>query len=105
MGLSPAAGPLSVMTSSPPATRKDRRYPASARQSALRGGSAAGRSAQSRWAQSRWADASVGCQSRRESAGGDRPPAVDGDPDQRLALPLHGLPVLVPIGVLTGDAA
>src|SRR5208282_1243634 len=37
--------------------------------------------------------------------GRDRTPAVDGDPDQRLALPPHGLPVLVPVRVLARDAA
>src|SRR4051812_13935905 len=42
---------------------------------------------------------------RREAAGGHRTPAVDGDPDQRLALTAHRLAVLVPVGVLTRDAA
>jgi hypothetical protein len=39
-----------------------------------------------------------------EPAGGDRSPAVDVDPDQRLVLPAHGLPVLIPVRVLPGDA-
>ena len=41
----------------------------------------------------------------REAAGGDRAPGLDGDPDQRLALAAHRLAVLVPVGVLAGDAA
>ena len=41
----------------------------------------------------------------REAAGGDRPPALGSDPDQRLALPAHRRAVLVPVGVLAGDAA
>jgi hypothetical protein len=41
---------------------------------------------------------------RREAAGGDRPPAVDADPDQGLVLPAHGLAILLPVRVLPGDA-
>ena len=41
----------------------------------------------------------------REAAGGDRAPAGRGDPDQRLALVAHRLPVLVPVRVLAADGA
>src|SRR4051812_28223769 len=40
-----------------------------------------------------------------ESTGGDGPPPGDGDPEQRLALPGHGRPVLVPVRVLAADRA
>src|SRR5690242_6977453 len=39
-----------------------------------------------------------------EAAGRDGAPAVDVDADQRLVLAPHGVPVLVPVGVLAGDA-
>jgi PucR family transcriptional regulator, purine catabolism regulatory protein len=39
----------------------------------------------------------------REPSGRDRAPAPRRDPEQRLALPDHGLPVLVPVRVLAGD--
>src|SRR6478736_8991978 len=41
----------------------------------------------------------------REAAGGDRPPAGRGDAQQRLALLDHRPAVLVPVGVLSRDAA
>src|SRR5450631_1903835 len=40
-----------------------------------------------------------------ETAGGHGAPAARRDPDQRLALPPHGVAVLVPVRVLAGDAA
>ena len=48
---------------------------------------------------------SVVAQLRREAAGGDGAPTVDRDPEQGLALPAHGLPVLVPVGMLARDGA
>src|ERR1700712_873943 len=41
----------------------------------------------------------------REAAGGDRAPPLDGEADQGLALLLHRLAVLLPVGVLAADAA
>src|SRR5450755_3577633 len=50
--------------------------------------------------------AAVGAgQPRREAARRGRPPALDRDPDERLALTLHRRPVLVPVVMLAGDGA
>jgi len=45
------------------------------------------------------------CQPARESSGSDRAPSLWRYPDQRLALLPHRLAVVVPVRVLTGDAA
>ena len=41
----------------------------------------------------------------RESTSRDRTPAGRGDSDQRLVLDAHGLAILLPVGMLAGDAA
>src|SRR3954454_16877874 len=46
----------------------------------------------------------VGGEAGGEAAGGDGTPAVYVEADQRLVLAAHGLAVLVPVGVLAGDA-
>ena len=45
------------------------------------------------------------CQPARESPGSDRAPSLWRYPDQRLALLSHRFAVVVPVRVLTGDAA
>jgi MFS family permease len=45
----------------------------------------------------------LGVRARREAAGRDGTPAVDGDAQQGLVLPDHGGAVVIPVGVFAGD--